>query len=181
MTKNWLFFLSIPFAAFAMAFVAGAVTLRHLLKRAKVSMSDTRAGKGLHVETSFATLDMHPDEKLDARLAQIPVYPGALPENAVGPQSTTEMTVGGRTFRDVSATYWTPDSDKQVWDFYRQQLPDWPRNLVETQGGKELIRDAAQYVLLVRISKDRDRTVIETCVKPAGYPHQFERRYMAKA
>jgi hypothetical protein len=30
----------------------------------------------------------------------------------------------------------------QVWDFYRQQLPDWPSNLVNAQG-REFIRNEA--------------------------------------
>jgi len=65
-------------------------------------------------------------------------------------------------------------SVKQVWEFYRQMLPDWPRNLADARG-KELIHDEKDCVLLIRITSQRDRTLIETSIKPRGYPNLFER------
>jgi len=85
----------------------------------------------------------------------------------------SELHVGQRTLQEISASYWTPDSVQQVWEFYRQQLPDWPRNLVNAQG-KELIRDETDWVRLVRVSRRGERTVIDTCIKPPGYPNLFE-------
>ena len=162
----------VPFAAFAGAFLVGAVALWFLAKRTKISQTETRFGKTIHVETPVGTLDVRPESKLDARLAPIPIYPGAMPENPLAAESITDLKVGWKTAQDISATYWTSDSEKQVWDFYRQQLPEWPRNLVESQG-KELIRREPGWTVLIRVSSGRDRTLIETSVKPPEYPHVF--------
>jgi hypothetical protein len=162
----------VPFAAFAGAFLVGAVALWFLAKATKISEAETKFGKTLHVETPVGTLDVRPEAKLDSRLAAIPIYPGAVPENPMAAESITDLKVGRKTAQDVSATYWTPASQQQVWDFYRQQLPDWPRNLVDSQG-KELIRHEPGWALLIRVSGGRDRTLIETSVKPPEYPHVF--------
>jgi hypothetical protein len=166
--------LAFPFAAFAAAFCFGAVALWHLAKRTKFSQTETALGKTLHVESPVGTIDIHPEAKLDARLAQIPVYPGALPEGPLAAQSVTDLHIGSRVLRDISASYWTLQSAEEVWDFYRQQLPDWPQNLDETRGGKELIRHETDYVLVLRVSRRNDRTIIDTGVEPAGYPNLFE-------
>ena len=167
-----MWFALIPFAAFAGAFLVGAVALWFLAKKSKISQTETQSGKTFHLETPVGTLDVRPEAKLDPRLAAIPIYPGAMPENAMAAESVTNLKVGWKTAQDISAKYWTPDSEKQVWDFYRQQLPDWPRNLVESQG-KELIRHEPGWALLIRVSNGRDRTLIETSVKPPEYPHVF--------
>ncbi|HEX4784370.1 MAG TPA: hypothetical protein VH350_08505 [Candidatus Sulfotelmatobacter sp.] len=52
-------------------------------------------------------------------------------------------------------------------------MPEWPRNLVESQG-KELIGHEPGWTLLIRVSGGRERTLIETSVKPPEYPHVFE-------
>jgi len=171
--KIWV--VLVPFAAFAAAFCFGAVGLWWAAKRTRISQTETRAGKALHVDSPLGTLDVRPEAKLDARLARIPLYPGAMPENPAGAESVSELHIGGRTLQEISANYWTPDSTQQVWDFYRQQLPDWPRNLDEARG-KELILQQTDCVLLIRVTKQQDRTLIETCIKPPGYPHLFERR-----
>lgn len=163
----------VPFAAFAGAFLVGAVALWFLGKRSRISQTETRFGKALHMETPVGTLDVRPEAKLDPRLAPIPIYPGAMPENPLAAESITNLKVGWKTAQDISATYWTPDSEKQVWDFYKQQLPDWPRNLVNSQG-KELIRHEPGWTLLVRVTCGRERTLIETSVKPPKYPHVFD-------
>jgi hypothetical protein len=168
--KTWLIW--IPFAAFATAFVTGAIALWFLGKGTKMSQSETRSGKALHVESPLGSLDVRPEAKLDPRLAQIPNYPGAMPENAMSSESVSELRIGDRTLQEISAIYWTPDSVHQVWDFYRQHLPDWPRHLAEAQG-KELIHQEADCVRLIRISTRGYRTLIETCLKPPKYPHVF--------
>lgn len=167
----WVVF--IPFAFFIGAFLVGAAILWYLGKKAEISQVETAAGQAIHVDTPVGTLDVTPEAKLDPRLAAIPIYRGAMPENPVGPESVTELRLGWKTFKDISATYWTPDDEDQVWEFYRQQLPDWPRNLSHTQG-KELIHREAAYALLVRISRRQDRTIIETSVKPAAYPEMLQ-------
>jgi hypothetical protein len=162
----------IPFAAFAGAFVVGAIMLWFIVKRSKIVQTETQTGKAVHIEMPIGSLEMRPEANLDPRLAEIPVYPGAMRENPLAAQSVTSAHLFSRTFQDISATYWTPDSVKQVWEFYRQQLPDWPRNLVDTQG-KELIHDESDCVRLIRVSRRGDRTVIETCIKPPGYPNVY--------
>lgn len=84
----------------------------------------------------------------------------------------SELRIGDRTLREISAIYWTPDGVPRVWALYRRQLPDWPRNLVDAKG-KELIHQEADCVSLIRISTPGDRTLIETCIKPPKYPHVF--------
>jgi hypothetical protein len=128
----------IPFAAFAAAFLVGAVGLWFLVKTTKISQTYTSAGKTLHVESPLGTLDERHEAKVDPRLAQILVYPGALLQNPAGPEAVSELRVAGRTLMDISVTYWTSDSVQQVWDFYRQHLSDWRVNLDGAQG-KELM------------------------------------------
>ena len=112
-----MWFALIPFAAFAGAFLVGAVALWFLAKKSKISQTETKSGKTFHLETPVGTLDVRPEEKLDPRLAAIPIYPGAMPENAMAAESVTNLKVGWKTAQDISAKYWTPDSEKQVWDF----------------------------------------------------------------
>ncbi len=166
----WMVF--IPFAAFGTAFLVGAIGLWWVSKRTKISETTTSSGKGMHVDSPLGTLDVRPEAKLDPRLAQIPTYPGAMPESAGSAESVSELQLGHRTLQEISASYWTPDSVQQVWEFYRQQLPDWPRNLVNAQG-KELIHHQTDCVRLVRVSRQGDRTVIDICIKPPGYPLLF--------
>jgi hypothetical protein len=112
------------------------------------------------------------EAKLDPRLSDIPLYPGAMPENPLGLEKVTSLTIGRKTLQDISATYWTPDPIAQVWDFYRTAMPDWPRNLSGAQG-KELIHQEPEYVRLIRVTRRDGRTVVETCIKPPQYPNVF--------
>lgn len=163
----------IPFAAFAGAFSVGAIGLWFLARQTKISQTETSTGPSTHVDSPLGTLDSHSEARLDPRLAVLPRYPGAMPENPRGPQSVTETYFAHRSLRDITAAYWTDDPVSQVWDFYRQQLPDWPRNLSETQG-KELLLAKPDHVCLIRISRRADgRTRIEASIKPAGYPNVF--------
>ena len=174
MTKEanvWM--VLIPFAAFATAFLVGAIGLWLVGKRTKISATMTQSGKTLHVESPLGTIDVRPEAKLDSRLAQIPTYPGAMPEDPASAESVSELHIGHRTMQEISASYWTPDSEQRVWEFYRQQLPDWPRNLNQARG-RELILNETDCVRLVRVSRRGQRTVIDTCIKPPGYPNVFE-------
>ena len=173
-TNQWM--ALVPVAAFAAAFCFGAVALWHLAKRIKFSQTETEFGKALHVESPVGTFDVHPEGKLDARLAQIPIYQGALPENPDAAESVTEFDIGSRALTEISASYWTPQSAEQVWDFYREQLADWQENHHQVRAGRELIRQETDYVLLLRVARRDDRTVIDTSVEPVGYPHWSERK-----
>ena len=162
----------IPFAAFAAAFLLGAVGLWFLVKTTKISQTYTSAGKVLHMESPLGTLDERHEAKVDPRLAQIPVYPGALAQNPAAPEAVSELRFAGAIFQDISVTYWTPDDLTKVWNFYRQRLPDFQVNLDAAQS-KELIQRGQDYVRLVRVYGQAGRTVIETCIKPPDYPNGF--------
>ncbi len=155
-------------------FCVGVLALRYIAKGLRVSQTETKCGKSVHVDCALGTLDVHPEPKLDPRLAAIPLYPGAMPENATAAESVTELHCGKRTLQEIATTYWTPDDPKQVWNYFRETLPDWPRNLDQARG-KELIHQETDCVLLIRITGQQDRTLIEMSIKPRGYPNLFER------
>ena len=162
----------VPVAAFVIAFVVGAILLWSLAKNSTITETQTKAGKSIHVQTPIGALDSLPQEKLDPRLANLPSYPGALPEDAASAATLTQLDFNHGVLQEVRATYWTSDSVDNVWQFFRRQLPDWPRNLDESTG-KELIHPERDGVRLIRVTRRADRTVIETCIKPIGYPHLF--------
>ena len=159
-------------AAFVIAFLVGALLLWSIAKSSTITETQTKAGKALHVQTPIGSLDSLPQEKLDPRLAKLPSYPGALREDAASAATLTQLDFNHGVLQEVSATYWTPDSVDNVWQFFRRELPDWPRNLDENTG-KELIHPERDGVRLIRVTRRADRTVIETCIKPLGYPHSF--------
>jgi len=150
----------------------GRSYLWSLAKNSIITETRTKAGKALHVQTPIGSLDSVPQEKLDPRLAKLPSYPGALPEDPGSAATVTQLDFNHGVLQEVSATYWTGDSENDVWQFFRCQLPDWPRNLDESTG-KELIHPERDGVRLIRVTRRADRTVIETCIKPLGYPHLF--------
>lgn len=162
----------VPIAAFVIAFLVGAIALWAIAKNSTISETQTNSGKALHVHTPIGTLDSEPQDKLDSRLAKLPVYPGSMRENSACAQTVTRMDLNHGVLEEVSSGYWTPDPIDQVWQFYRRQLPEWPQNLDENRG-KELIHLESDGVRLVRVTRQGDRTVIEICIKPVGYPHLF--------
>ena len=162
----------IPVAAFLIAFLVGAVALWAIAKSSTVSETQTKSGKALHLHTPIGTIDSQPQDKLDSRLAKVPVYPGAMRKDPARAQTVTSMDFNHGVLQEFSADYWTPDPVDEVWNFYRRELPDWPRNLDESQG-KELIHPEPDGVRLIRVTRRNDRTDIEICIKPVGYPHLF--------
>jgi hypothetical protein len=162
----------IPVAAFVIAFLVGAVALWAIAKNSSIRETQTESGKALHVHTPIGTLDSEPQGILDPRLAILPLYPGAMREDPASAQTVTRMDLNHGVLQEVSSNYWTPDSLDKVWQFYRCQLPDWPRNLDDSMG-KELIHPEQDGVRLIRITRQNDRTIIEICIKPVGYPHLF--------
>lgn len=160
----------VPVAAFLLAFTVGAVALWYIAKHSRIIETQTSSGKALHVENFIGTLDSRPEKTLDPRLAKLPLYPGAMPVNPTSADTITRLDYGHGTLEEVSTTYWTPDAEDEVWHFYRSALPDWPRNLVKHLG-KELIRPEPDGVRLIRITRQQDRTFIETCIKPVRYPN----------
>ena len=162
----------VPVAAFVIAFLVGALLLWSIAKSSTITETQTKAGKAFHLQTPIGSLDSLPQEKLDPRLAKLPSYPGALREDPASAATLTQLDFNHGVLQEVSATYWTADSEDEVWQFFRRELPDWPRNLDECTG-KELIHPEPDGVRLIRLTRRADRTVIETCIKPLGYPHMF--------
>ena len=162
----------VPIAAFVIAFLAGAVALWAIAKKSKITETQTKLGKAIHLHTPIGTLDSEPQDKLDPRLAILPVYPGATRADPARAQTVTQMDLNHGVLQEVSSDYWTPDSIDEVWRYYRNQLPDWPQNL-DDHRGKELIHPEPDGVRLIRVSRGNDRTLIEICIKPVGYPHLF--------
>ena len=160
----------IPVAAFLIAFLVGAVALWAIAKSSSVSETQTKSGKALHVHTPLGTIDSEPQDKLDPRLAKLPVYPGAMRKDPATAQRVTRTDFNHGVLQEVSSEYWTLDPVDEVWRFYRRELPDWPRNLDKSQG-KELIHPEPDGVRLIRVTRYEDRTAIEICIKPVGYPH----------
>ena len=160
----------IPVAAFLIAFLVGAVALWAIAKSWTVSQAQTKSGKALHVHTPLGTIDSEPQDKLDPRLAKLPVYPGAMRKDPATAQTVTQTDFNHGVLQEFSSDYWTLDPVDEVWRFYRRELPDWPRNLDESQG-KELIHPEPDGVRLIRVTRYEDRTAIEICIKPVGYPH----------
>ena len=160
----------IPVAAFLIAFLVGAVALWAIAKSSTVSQAQTKSGKALHVHTPLGTIDSEPQDKLDPRLAKLPVYPGAMRKDPATAQTVTRTDFNHGVLQEFSSDYWTLDPVDEVWRFYRRELPDWPRNLDESQG-KELIHPEPDGVRLIRVTRYGDRTAIEICIKPVGYPH----------
>jgi hypothetical protein len=162
----------VPLAAFLVAFLVGAVALWAIAKNSTMRETQTKAGTAVHLHTPIGTLDSEPQDKVDPRLARLPLYPGAMRKDPATRQTVTRVDLNHGVLEEVSSDHWTPDTVDQVWQFYRAQLPDWPRNLDESMG-KELIHPEPDGVRLIRITRQNDRTLIEICIKPVGYPHLF--------
>src|ERR1700688_2276512 len=148
----------VPVAAFVIAFLVGALLLWSIAKSSTITETQTKAGKAVHVQTPIGSLDSVPQEKLDPRLAKLPSYPGALREDPACAATVTQLDFNHGVLQEVSATYWTADSQDEVWQFFRRELPDWPRNLDECTG-KELIHPEPDGVRLIRLTRRADRTV----------------------
>ena len=103
----------VPFVAFAAAFLVGLVFVVWLAERVKITETETKAGKASHFDSPLGTLDVTPEEELDARLASIPIYPGSLRQSPLSADMVSDHT----SLQEVSAAYWTPDAEQTVWDF----------------------------------------------------------------
>jgi hypothetical protein len=162
----------IPVAVFVIAFLVGAIALWAIAKSSTITETQTNAGKAIHVHTPVGALDSEPQDELDPRLAKLPVYPGAMGEDPASSQTVTQMDFNHGVLQEISSDFWTPDPIDEVWRFYRNRLPDWPQNLDEHRG-RELIHPEPDGVRLIRVTRQKERTLIEICIKPVGYPHLF--------
>jgi hypothetical protein len=113
----------VPVAAFVIAFLVGALLLWSIAKSSTITETQTKAGKALHLQTPIGSLDSIPQEKLDPRLAKLPSYPGALREDPASAATVTQLDFNHGVLQEVSATYWTADSEDEVWQFFGASCP----------------------------------------------------------
>src|SRR5689334_8570193 len=163
-----VFLIFVPVLIFLGVFLGGFFAMLRFVRKTRMTSEMTASGEALHLQTPLGTVDIRPESKLDARLASIPVYPGALPVQPAVADQVTEFHFRSHTTTDVSTSCWTPDPVKTVEDFYRRELPGWTRNLIE-HSGWELVEATRNCVRMVRVFASQDRTIIEHSIKPADY------------
>jgi hypothetical protein len=148
--------------AFLMAVI---VVLSQILVRfarsIRASVSDTKAGKNVHVETPIGVFDLKAQEKLDPALASFVVYPGATPAESQPPEYEADIQLLGREYRILVATYWTLTAADIVWEFYRRELPGWQEKRHRGQG-RSLVQETPEGVRTVRVYTQNASTLIET-------------------
>jgi hypothetical protein len=87
----------------------------------------TRDGETVRVETPVGSMKVRAHERLDPKMAGVPVYPGAIREDHEHNAASFEFDADDmhKEFTVLSAEYSTNDSVERVRDFYRQELPHW--------------------------------------------------------
>jgi hypothetical protein len=144
------------------------VTISQILVRfargIRATVSDTKAGQSVHVETALGVFDLTPQEKLDPLLASFLVYPGATPTQSQPPEYEADLQLLGREYRIMLATYWTLTPADTVWEFYKRELPDWQEKRQRAYG-RSLVQETPDGTRTIRIHKVQDAsTLIETRV-----------------
>ena len=163
-----VFVIFVPLLIFLAVCVGGFFAMLRFIRKTKVTTNMTDAGEAMHMETPLGTFDVRPEKKLDARLASIPSYPGALPNQPEIADEVTEFHFHGQATTEVNTSYWTPDRAQVVTEFYTRELPGWNRNLIEHTGW-ERVEQLSEYVRMVRVYSAQGRTIIEHSIKPADY------------
>lgn len=163
-----VFVIFVPLLIFMAVCVGGFFAMLRFIKKTKVTTEMTNAGEAMHMETPLGTFDVRPETKLDARIASIPSYPGALPNQPGIADQVTEFHFRGQATTEVSTSYWTPDPAQVVQEFYARELPAWNRNLI-AHTGWERVEQLPDCVRMVRVYTAQGRTIIEHSIKPADY------------
>jgi hypothetical protein len=142
--------------------VAISQILVRFAKGIRATVSDTKAGKAVHVATALGGFDLKPQEKLDPLFASMLVYPGATPAESQPPEYEADLQLLGREFRILVATYWTLTPADAVWEFYKRELPDWHEKR-QRGYGRSLAQETVDGTRTIRIYKSQDgSTLIET-------------------
>jgi len=158
----------VPFIAFGLAFLVGAIFLWRIARKVKGTVTETATGKVIRLESPLGSLNVTPHAELDERLATVLLYPGAQPTEPGVANYETQFRFGQGGFHEITASYWTADPESVVWAFYRRELPSWSENLAKAVG-HELVEHAEGYMRVIRVLSKDGRTVIETGIKPAEY------------
>ncbi len=157
-------------AALGIACATGAVLL---LRYAAEARRRTLARFGLSglepLDQPVVSLRHRAEEVLDARLAQLPSYPGAAPYELGIVQQVGELHVLGATFRTATARFRTAAPPLDVWEFFRAELPRWQPNPESTGARRELVEPGAGEVRSVLVYVERGETIVELSTRPPGY------------
>jgi hypothetical protein len=140
--------------------IALSQVLLALIRRMRVTITDAKAGKAVHVESPIGAFDLKPHEKLDPELASMLVYPGATAVKSQPPEYEAEGNLLGKQFHVLLAAYWTLTPVDMVWEFYRRELPDWTESRQRGRG-RSLIRQSEDGTRTVRVYGQNSGTLIE--------------------
>lgn len=143
-----------------MAAVLGQI-LRRFAKSIRTNISDSKAGKSVHISTPIGVFDLKPQLQLDPALAGILVYPSAMRADSPPPEYDVDIQLLGQEYHIQIATYSTPSPEDIVWEFYRRELPGWQER---RQGGqiRSLTQESPDGTRTVRIYARNGATHIET-------------------
>jgi hypothetical protein len=147
-------------------FVIGHILLR-FARGIKATVSDTKPGKAIYIQTSIGRFDLKSNSNLHPALANILVYPGATPAESQPPEYEADVQVLGREFRVFVATYWTLTPADVVWEFYRRELPGWQESRQRGRG-RSLMRREPDCERTVRVYGQNGSTLIEKKVSMKG-------------
>src|SRR5438270_1908220 len=135
---QWLFVLG-PFLIFAAVLAIGFLLIHTLVRKLRDNLTSAVNGvvngKELHLRSPWGSLDVHPSNGLDPRLAKIMMYPGAAPLDSGASSFDAEVHLLNREIKETTARYWTSTPEQIVWEFYQRELPDWQR-----KPGKKLVQ-----------------------------------------
>ncbi len=148
------------------AFVLGHILLR-FARGIRATVSDTKPGKAIHIQTPIGTLDLQPKADLHPTLASILVFPGATPVESQPPEYEADVHLLGREFHLFVATYWTLTPADVVWEFYRRELPGWQESRQRGRG-RSLMRREPDCERSVRVYSQNGSTLIENKVSMTG-------------
>ncbi|HVW11826.1 MAG TPA: hypothetical protein VHC90_24760 [Bryobacteraceae bacterium] len=105
------------------AVISGIVVTKNIEVRTDTGLS----GHDVAIETPGGRLDIRTHETINPALAGIPIYPGAtrIPDSGGGANVEWTSEDGhGDGLYFMAGEFRTPDSARDVVDFYRKQLPN---------------------------------------------------------
>jgi hypothetical protein len=152
---QWLFVFA-PFLIFAAVFSLVFLAVHSAVVKMRDNLTSAVNGKEVHLRTPWGSLDGHPSDGLDPRLAKIMMYPGAAPVDSKASSFDAELHLLNREIKETTARYWTSTPEQIVWEFYQRELPDW-----QQKPGKKLVKEADGVLQGIQVHAIGDRTIIE--------------------
>lgn len=128
-----------------------------------IHVEKTRGANGdtVRVETPIGSMRVQEHKRLDPKLIGVPVYPGAVRDDADGKAATVEFNFdsGHKEFTVVAAEYSTGDPVEKVTEFYHRELPHWIIS-EKHDGGFRMEYSEDGYKRIVAITTKHGRTHI---------------------